>query len=61
MRTRLGRTRAMALTSVVLPVLAGVSVLLIAPRCDRPVGDETDFPLFVLVGKAVCGAGTVLR
>lgn len=45
---------------MILLALAIGSVVLLAPRCDRQVGDETDFPVFVWIGRAACGAGAVV-
>ncbi len=46
----------MFLAGVVLLTLAAGSVAALSARCDRQVGDETDFPLFVALGEAACGA-----
>jgi hypothetical protein len=40
--------------------LAIGSIFLLAPHCDRRVGDETDFPVFVAVGQTACGASALV-
>jgi len=48
------------LAGVMVVALALGSVLTLAPRCDRQIGDETDPPPFVAIAKAVCGAQTLV-
>ena len=52
-------TRGLILVGAMLLTLA-IGVLLLASQCDRRVGDETDFPLFVAVGTAACGASVLV-
>ncbi len=60
MHTTRTTTYRLLLTGAVLMVLLVSAVPLLARQCDREVGDETDFPLFVAVGQAACGARTLV-
>ena len=46
--------------AITLLVLAVGAVVLLARNCDRTVGDETDFPPFVVLGNAACGADALV-
>lgn len=57
---RLRATRGLLLVAPLALALGIGSMFALAPHCDRAIGDETDFPLFVVTGEAVCGAGVLV-
>jgi hypothetical protein len=60
MSARSRMPRAVGLAAATLLTLAVGSVFVLAPHCDRRIGDETDFPLLIAAGEAACGARALI-
>ncbi|MEZ4501780.1 MAG: hypothetical protein R3C39_04075 [Dehalococcoidia bacterium] len=59
MKSAPSAVRGIVLAGVMFVALVLGSVLTLAPRCDREIGDETDAPPVVAIAKTVCGAQTL--